>query len=67
MKYILVDTLNMSLRAKHVNFPTNDIDMKVGMAMMHIMFNSVKKVWRELMETSCYIHCLEGRSWQGLL
>ena len=37
--------------------------MKVGMA-LHIMFNSVKKVWRESMETFRYIHCLEGRSWR---
>ena len=43
MKYILVDTLNMFFRAKHVTARTSDIDMKVGMA-MHIMFNSVKKV-----------------------
>ena len=42
MKYILVDTLNMFFRAKHVTARTSDIDMKVGMA-MNIMFNSVKK------------------------
>ena len=39
--YILVDTLNMFFRAKHVG-GGRDIDMRVGMA-MHIMFNSIKK------------------------
>ena len=62
MKYILVDTLNMFFRAKHVTARTNDIDMKVGMA-MHIMFNSVKKVWREF-DGDHVIFCLEGRSWR---
>ena len=39
--YILVDSLNMFMRAKHVG-GGRDIDMRVGMA-MHIMFNSIKK------------------------
>ena len=43
--YILVDSLNMFMRAKHVG-GGRDIDMRVGMA-MHIMFNSIKKVWRD--------------------
>ena len=62
MKYILVDTLNMFFRAKHVTARTSDIDMKVGMA-MHIMFNSVKKVWGEF-DGDHVIFCLEGRSWR---
>ena len=62
MKYILVDTLNMFFRAKHVTARTSDIDMKVGMA-MHIMFNSVKKVWRDF-NGSHVVFCLEGRSWR---
>ena len=36
--------------------------MRVGMA-MHIMFNSVKKVWREF-DGSHVVFCLEGRSWR---
>ena len=36
--------------------------MRVGMA-MHIMFNSVKKVWREF-DGSLVVFCLEGRSWR---
>ena len=59
--YILVDTLNMFMRAKHVG-GGNDIDMRIGMA-MHIMFNSVKKVWRDF-NGSHVVFCLEGRSWR---
>jgi 5'-3' exonuclease len=59
--YILVDTLNMFMRAKHVG-GGNDIDMRIGMA-MHIMFNSVKKVWRNF-NGSHVVFCLEGRSWR---
>lgn len=59
--YILVDTLNMFMRAKHVG-GGKDIDMRIGMA-MHIMFNSVKKVWRDF-NGSHVVFCLEGRSWR---
>tara|TARA_R110000803_G_scaffold41704_4_gene89589 strand:+ start:2012 stop:3004 length:993 start_codon:yes stop_codon:yes gene_type:complete len=59
--YILVDSLNMFFRAKHVGYG-KDIDMKIGMA-MHIMFNSFKKVWREF-NGSHVVFCLEGRSWR---
>jgi len=59
--YILVDSLNMFMRAKHVG-GGKDIDMRIGMA-MHIMFNSVKKVWRDF-NGSHVVFCLEGRSWR---
>jgi 5'-3' exonuclease len=59
--YILVDSLNMFFRAKHVG-GGKDIDMRVGMA-MHIMFNSIKKAWRDFDGTHVVI-CLEGRSWR---
>ena len=59
--YILVDSLNMFMRAKHVG-GGKDIDMRVGMA-MHIMFNSIKKVWRDF-EGDHVVMCLEGRSWR---
>ena len=59
--YILVDSLNMFMRAKHVG-GGKDIDMRVGMA-MHIMFNSVKKAWRDFYG-SHVVFCLEGRSWR---
>lgn len=59
--FILVDSLNMFFRAKHVG-GGKDIDMRVGMA-MHIMFNSIKKVWRDFNGTHVVL-CLEGRSWR---
>jgi len=59
--YILVDSLNMFFRAKHVGVG-KDIDMRVGMA-MHIMFNSIKKCWRDFGGTHV-VMCLEGRSWR---
>jgi hypothetical protein len=36
--------------------------MKIGMA-MHIMFNSVKKAWRDF-KGDHVVFCLEGRSWR---
>ena len=60
-KYILVDTLNMFMRAKHVG-GGKDIDMRIGMA-MHIMFNSVKKCWKDF-DADHVVFCLEGRSWR---
>jgi 5'-3' exonuclease len=51
----------MFMRAKHVG-GGKDIDMRIGMA-MHIMFNSVKKVWRDF-NGSHVVFCLEGRSWR---
>ena len=57
--YILVDSLNMFFRAKHVG-GGKDIDMRVGMA-MHILFNSVKKVWREF-DGDHVVFCMDGRS-----
>jgi 5'-3' exonuclease len=59
--YILVDSLNMFFRAKHVG-GGKDIDMRVGMA-MHIMFNSIKKAWRDF-DGDHVVMCLEGRSWR---
>ena len=59
--YILVDTMNLFMRAKHVG-GGKDIDMRVGMA-MHIMFNSVKKAWNDF-NGDHVVFCLEGRSWR---
>jgi hypothetical protein len=59
--YILVDSMNLFFRARHVA-RGSDIDMKIGMA-MHIMFNSVKKAWRDF-KGDHVVFCLEGRSWR---
>ena len=60
-KYVLVDSLNMFMRAKHVG-GGKDIDMRVGMA-MHIMFNSIKKCVKDF-NADHVVFCLEGRSWR---
>lgn len=62
MNYLLVDSLNMFMRAKHVGGRGQDINMKIGMA-MHIMFNSINKCWREF-DGNHVVLCLEGRSWR---
>jgi 5'-3' exonuclease len=59
--YILVDTANMFMRARHV-VRGDDMDTKISMA-YHIMFNSINKVWRE-QNGSHVVVCLEGRSWR---
>ena len=57
-KYILVDAMNMFHRAKHV-VHRGDIDTRIGMA-LHIMFNSLRKGWRDL-GGQHVVYCLEGR------
>lgn len=59
--YILVDSLNMFMRAKHAG-GGKDIDMRMGMA-LHIMFASVKKAWNDF-DGDHVVFCLEGRSWR---
>jgi hypothetical protein len=59
--FILVDSMNLFFRARHVA-RGSDMDMKIGMA-MHIMFNSVKKAWRDF-GGNHVVFCLEGRSWR---
>lgn len=59
--YILVDTANMFMRARHV-VRGDDMYTKIGMS-YHIMFNSINKVWRE-QSGSHVVVCLEGRSWR---
>lgn len=60
-KYILVDALNLYHRAKHV-VHRGDIDTRVGMA-LHIMFNSLRKGWRDL-GGQHIVYCLDGKSWR---
>jgi len=59
--YILVDTANMFMRARHV-VRGDDMDTKISMA-YHIMFNSINKVWRN-QQGSHVVIALEGRSWR---
>ena len=59
--YILVDTANMFMRARHV-VRGEDMYTKIGMS-YHIMFNSINKVFRDQQGTHVVI-ALEGRSWR---
>ena len=58
--YILVDSLNVFFRAKHV--VRGDIDTKVGMA-IHITLASIKKAWTDF-GADHVVFCSEGRSWR---
>ena len=61
MTYILVDSLNMFYRARHV-VRGDDIETKIGMA-YHIMFSAINKAWRDF-NGAHVVFCLEGRSWR---
>lgn len=58
--YVLIDSLNIFFRARHV--VRGDIDTKVGMA-MHITLSSIKKAWRDF-DADHVVFALEGRSWR---
>lgn len=58
--YILVDSLNVFFRAKHM--VRGDIDTKVGMS-LHITMSSVLKAWRDF-KADHVVFCFEGRSWR---
>jgi len=60
-KFIIIDTLNMIHRAKHVT-QSNDLDLKIGMS-FHILFNSLRKVYRDF-QGEHPVFCLEGHSWR---
>lgn len=61
MTYILVDTMNLMFRARHV-VRGDDIETKIAMS-YHIIFSSINKVWRDF-KGSNVIACFEGRSWR---
>lgn len=56
MTFILIDCMNLFMRCKHVT--SGDPDLKGGMA-LHIIFNSLSKVWR-MFNGHHVILCLEG-------
>lgn len=64
MTYILIDTQNLFHRAKHVT--RGDADMKGGMA-IHIVLNSLGKIWRMFNGTHVVLALEGGRrtdSWR---
>jgi 5'-3' exonuclease len=58
--YILVDSLNVFFRSRHVT--RGDTDAKTGMA-LHITLSSILKAWRDFRADHVVV-CLEGRSWR---
>jgi 5'-3' exonuclease len=61
-KYIIVDSLNLFFRMKHVASRQSDPWEKVGMS-LHMMFASVNQVVR-LFGADHIVFCVEGRSWR---
>lgn len=59
--YILLDTMNLAHRAKHVA-AKGDINMQIGMS-FHIIFNSLLKVWNKF-DADAVIAAFEGKSWR---
>jgi 5'-3' exonuclease len=60
MSYIIIDTANMFMRARHST--RGDIGDKVGIS-LHIMMHSVRKAWRDF-EGKHVVFAFEGRSWR---
>lgn len=58
MRYILVDTMNLFFRAKHVMHPSSSLTDKIGMS-MHLMLASANKVVKR-MDIDHVVFCLEG-------
>lgn len=58
--YILIDSLNLAHRARFVT--AGDLDTKIGMS-LHIIFNSIKKAYRDMNGTHV-VFCQDGRSWR---
>lgn len=59
-KFLLVDTLNMFMRAQFVT--RGDAYEKAGLSMM-ITINSIKSAWQKF-GADHVVFCLEGRSWR---
>lgn len=60
--FILVDSMNMYHRSRHVASRGSDIDTKIGLA-FHIMMSSVKMCYQKF-NADHAVFCLEGRSWR---
>nr|MBC8555656.1 hypothetical protein [Candidatus Brocadiales bacterium] len=62
MKYLLIDSMNMFFRAKHVTSRQADSWSKVGFA-LQITMSSVNKAYR-LTGADHVVFCFEGKSWR---
>lgn len=61
-KYLLVDTQNCFMRARHVSHQGIDPWVKIGLA-LHITLGGIKKMWQQF-EPDHVVFCAEGRSWR---
>lgn len=59
--FVIIDSLNLAFRVRH-GMRAPDMETTVGLA-LHLMFNSIRKVWRQFDATTC-VFALEGRSWR---
>lgn len=59
--YVLVDTLNMFYRSRHV-VRASDIETKIGMS-LHIMFASINKSYKDF-NGSHVVFCMDRSSWR---
>lgn len=61
-KYLLVDTQNCFMRARHVGNQGVDPWIKLGLA-LHITLGGIRKMWQRF-EPDHVVFCAEGRSWR---
>lgn len=62
MKYLLVDTLNVFFRARHMAPVKSDVSTKIGFS-LHVMLTIVNKSWKKE-KADHVVFCLEGKSWR---
>jgi len=61
-KFLLVDSMNIFFRAKHMAPARADTWTKIGFA-LHVMLNIVNKSWKKE-NASHVVFCTEGKSWR---
>jgi len=60
--YLLVDSMNLFFRCKHIAGKQAELDQKLGMA-IHLTFSSMLKIWRKF-PSDHVVFCMEGKSWR---
>ncbi len=60
MTYILIDTMNLFWRSRHI--AQGDVDSKIGLC-YHIIFNCIKQIFNDFHGTHV-VFFLEGKSWR---
>ncbi len=60
--YLLVDSMNLFFRCKHIAGKQTELDQKLALA-IHLTFSSMLKVWRKS-PIDHVVFCTEGNSWR---